>query len=179
LSEGQFQRTYVLIQFGHNDQPGKAERSTTLPEFTDNLQRYVQEVRAKGAVAVLVTPLTRRQFKDGKVIRGLEDWAQAAREVAHASRTPLLDLHADSVAAVEAAGPTLANAFAPGPPSAEVAAAALTGTTIEFIKPAQPDPDRPSFDYTHLGPSGAAFFADMVAKEIRDALPELAPLIAD
>ena len=179
LSEGRFQRTYVLIQFGHNDQPGKAERSTTLPEFSDNLQRYVDEVRGQGAVAVLVTPLTRRQFKDGKLIRGLEEWAQAARQIARRNDVPLLDLHADSVAAVEAAGPTVANTFAPGPPSTEVAAAALTGTTIEFVKPAQPDPDHPSFDYTHLGAAGAKFFADIVVQEIRAALPALARLLRD
>jgi lysophospholipase L1-like esterase len=177
--EGQFQRTYVLIQFGHNDQPGKAERSTTLPEFGANLQRYVEDVHDKAATAVLVTPLTRRQFRDGKLIRGLEDWAQATRAVAQKSDTPLLDLHADSAAAIEAAGPTVANTFAPGPPSAEVAAAALTGTTIEFIKPAQPDPDHPTFDYTHLGAAGATFFADMVIKEIQGGLPELARFIAD
>ena len=53
--------TYVLIQFGHNDQPGKAERTTDLAtEFPANLARYVDEVRAAGAMPVLVTPLTRR-----------------------------------------------------------------------------------------------------------------------
>ena len=37
---------YVLIQFGHNDQPGKPERSTDLErEFPANLARYVDEVR--------------------------------------------------------------------------------------------------------------------------------------
>lgn len=37
-----FAATYVLIQFGHNDQPGKPGRSTDLAtEFPPNLKRYV------------------------------------------------------------------------------------------------------------------------------------------
>ena len=66
LREPGFATTYVLIQFGHNDQPGKPGRSTTLPEFTANLQRYVREARERGAIPVLVTPLTRRGFRSGR-----------------------------------------------------------------------------------------------------------------
>ena len=55
---------HVLIQFGHNDQPGKPGRSTDLAtEYPANLARYVNELRAVGAVPVLMTPLTRRSFK--------------------------------------------------------------------------------------------------------------------
>jgi len=179
MGDKQFQQTYVLIQFGHNDQPGKPERSTTLPEFTTNLRRYVEETRANGATPVLVTPLTRRQFKDGKVVRSLDDWASATRSVAKDTDTALLDLHADSVAAVEAVGPTVANTYAPSPPPAAVAAAALTGTTIEAPKPEQPDPANPAFDYTHLGADGAARFASIVASEIRIAVPDLCKLLQD
>src|SRR5712671_6883252 len=49
--------TYVLIQFGHNDQPGKPGRSTDLAsEFPANLRLYVEEVKATGAKPVLITP---------------------------------------------------------------------------------------------------------------------------
>ncbi len=73
MKSGGFVATYVLIQFGHNDQPGKPGRSTDLAtEFPVFLKRYVEEVRAAGANPVLLTPLTRRQFKDGKLIRDLE-----------------------------------------------------------------------------------------------------------
>jgi lysophospholipase L1-like esterase len=58
---------HVLIQFGHNDQPGKPGRSTDLAsEYPANLKRYVDEVRAAGGQPVLVTPLTRRSFRDGQ-----------------------------------------------------------------------------------------------------------------
>jgi lysophospholipase L1-like esterase len=167
----QFATTYVLVQFGHNDQPGKGDRTTSLPEFAANMRRYLHEVRATGAIPILVTPLTRRQFKDGKVIRNLDEWAQATRTVAKDTQTILLDLNVDSTAAVERIGPTEANLLAQAPPPPEVVAAALTGTTTEAPKPANVDPP---FDYTHLGDKGAEFFAAIVADEMHAAVPELA-----
>ncbi len=193
--------TYVLIQFGHNDQPGKPGRSTDLAtEFPQNLRRYVAEARERGAIPVLVTPLTRRQFVDGKLDNDLEPWAAAVRAVAAETHTPLLDLNADSSAAVQAMGPSLAAGFAQSPPSPIVAAALLTGTTIAanmgMPVPAAPAAAGPSpssapapaqnnaavepmgdaklsFDYTHLGPTGATFFATMVTRELAIAVPAL------
>ena len=113
-----FMATYVLIQFGHNDQPGKPGRSTDLvTEFPVNIARYVTEARAKGATPVLVTPLARRQFKAGKLDNDLVPWADAIRKIAMDTNTPLLDLNADSAAALQALGPVLAARFAQMPPS--------------------------------------------------------------
>ena len=55
---------YYLIQFGHNDQPGKGPARETDPAttYTENLARYVDEVRAQGGQPVLVTSLVRRTF---------------------------------------------------------------------------------------------------------------------
>jgi lysophospholipase L1-like esterase len=189
-------QTWVLIQFGHNDQPGKPGRSTDLAtEFPQNLRRYVAETRARGAIPVLVTPLTRRQFVDGRLQNDLEPWAEAIRAVAAETGAPLLDLNADSAAAVQAMGPSLAAGFAQSPPSPTVAAALLTGTTIAASTglPAPPAPTsapspvpaqnnaavepmgdaKLSFDYTHLGPAGASFFSAMVTRELALAVPAL------
>ncbi len=169
-------RTFVLIQFGHNDQPGKAERSTTLPEFGVNMRRYTDEVRAAGAIPLLVTPLTRRTFKDGKLVDGLGPWAEATAAVARESGTALLDLHRDSMAAVAALGPVEALSMAEVPPPEAAVAAAATGTTVEVGKPAasQPGTHVPMFDYTHLGPKGAELFSGIVAAEIAGSVPALA-----
>ncbi len=43
--------------------------------------------------------------------------------------------------------------------------------SIDASPPASPL--RRAFDYTHLGPQGAEFFATMVAGEIRSAVPAL------
>src|SRR4051812_15119 len=55
---------YYLIQFGHNDQPGKGADRETDPAttFPENLARFVDEVRAQGGQPILITSLTRRNF---------------------------------------------------------------------------------------------------------------------
>ena len=202
MSTGGYGQTYVLIQFGHNDQPGKPGRSTDLAtEFPANLRRYVAETRARGAVPVLVTPLARRQFIDGRLQNDLEPWAQTIRDVAAETGAPLVDLNAASVAAVQALGPMMSAQFAQAAPSQEVAAALLTGTTIPASTgvpapavPAAPPAAQPapgaatlqdnaaveplgqariSFDYTHLGTTGADFFARMVTEHLAVAVPAL------
>jgi lysophospholipase L1-like esterase len=192
-----YEQVYVLIQFGHNDQPGKPGRSTDLAtEFPVNLRRYVAEARSAGAIPVLVTPLTRRQFKSGKVIDDLAPWAQATRRVAAETGAPLVDLHARSIAAVQAMGAAAATQFAQRPPSSEVWAAAASGNTIEASAAAPAPPAAPgsapvvaqaaanaaaepmgqprlAFDYTHVGPEGADFFSALVVEELAKAVPAL------
>lgn len=186
-----FVRTYVLIQFGHNDQPGKPGRSTDLAtEFPANLKRYVEEARAAGAEPILLTPLTRRQFRQGRLDRDLDAWADAIRKVAAEMQVPLVDLNKRSADAVEALGPSMANRFAQVAPAREVSAAALAGTTIAnpAAPAATPAPQnnaaaeplgdaKLTFDYTHLGPVGADFFSKMVADELAVAVPKMRPLL--
>ena len=184
-----YEHVWVLIQFGHNDQPGKPGRSTDLAtEFPENLRQYIRDVRAAGAIPVLVTPLTRRSFKDGQLQRDLDPWGDAIRAVGKEMGVPVVDLLARSEAAVQGMGPSLANRFAQVPPSREVAASALTGTTIgnpppPAVAPGAPTPTAPiaaiepmgdpkwSFDYTHLGHDGADFFSAMVAAELAVKVP--------
>ena len=184
-----YQNVWVLIQFGHNDQPGKPGRSTDLrTEYPDNLRRYVRDVRGAGAIPVLVTPLTRRSFKNGSLQDDLDAWAQVVKRVAREMDVPLIDLHARSVAAVQAMGARAAIDFAETPPPAAVLAAAETGTTIAAPKTPGAPPATPAtteqlelpqahptvvFDYTHLGPAGAAFFSRQVTEELARAVPDL------
>jgi len=178
-----YQRTYVLIQFGHNDQPGKPGRSTDLASrFPANLRRYVVEARAAGAEPVLVTPLARRIFRDGRPVDDLAPWAAAVRVAAAETRAPLIDLHRASLAVVAALGPTAAIALAEAPPGPRVAAATLTGTSPS-APPAPPgeeggfgDP-RAAFDHTHLGPAGSDLFAALVTAELARAVPALVPML--
>ncbi len=195
IQSGGFNDTYVLVQFGHNDQPGKPGRSTDLAtEFPANLKAYVDEIRAAGGKPVLVTPLTRRQFKDGKLIDDLGPWAEATRKVAAETGAPLIDLHADSYAAVQAMGAAQATRFAQSAPPPHVLEAARTGTTIAANTPAlgtlAPAAATPaglqnnaavepmgqaklSFDYTHLGETGADYFATIVTADLAKAVPAL------
>ena len=140
-----FAASYVLIQFGHNDQPGKPGRSTDyVHEFPANMRRYVLEARAAGGIPVLVTPLTRRSFRGAWVHDDLAPWSAAVRQVARETNTPLVDLNALSMADVQAMGP------------AEADALARAGA---------------NFDHTHVGPAGAERYAGMVAGELRRRVP--------
>jgi lysophospholipase L1-like esterase len=187
-----FKTTYVLIQFGHNDQPGKPGRSTDLAtEFPANMRHYVQDVKAAGAKPVLVTPLTRRMFKNGKVRNELSAWADATRKVAQDEGVPVLELNADSAAAVQQMGPAEANTLAMAPPPASIAKTAPSGDSEPAPKPAPNSTNAvpannvverkgaaaPAFDYTHLGQKGSAYFARMVCDELIIAVPELKPYI--
>lgn len=141
----------VLIQFGHNDQPGKPGRSTDLAtEFPANLKRFVAEVRAAGGTPLLATPLTRRAFKDGRLVHDLRPWADATLAVAREEGVPVIDVNALSAEAVQGLGPEGADRLAMAPPGA------------------------PGFDRTHVGPEGACLFAGLVAEALRRSQPALA-----
>jgi lysophospholipase L1-like esterase len=149
--------TWVLIQFGHNDQPGKGpERETDAKTtFRENLTRYVSEARASGAKPVLVTSLTRRTFNaQGKIQPDLlADYVAATRAVATELKVPLLDLNARSIEQMNQLGPEAAVTFNPN----------------------GKDPTKP--DRTHLSAKGAEETAKLVADEIRKQTPELAKLL--
>jgi lysophospholipase L1-like esterase len=188
-----YRHVYVLIQFGHNDQPGKRGRSTDLyTEFPANLARYVRDARAAGAIPVLLTPLTRRTFKKGSLQNDLAAWSDAVHKVATQMHVPLVDLNRDSAAAVQAMGPVESLSLAMSPPPPSVIDAARTGTSIgapkngvlpsvmatEVVQGPQGRPGTP-FDYTHLGPKGAEFFAHMVAADLAEVVPELRKELVD
>ena len=163
------QPTYVLIQFGHNDQPGKPGRSTDLgTEFPANMARYVDEVKGLGGVPVLVTPLTRRSFSDGLLQNDLSRWADATRAVAASKSELLIDLNAKSYAAVALMGSTEADTLAEEPPPKQPALA------VNDTNKTEPNGMAKSrFDYTHLGAKGAALFSKMVAREWVQKVPKL------
>ena len=161
-----FSATYVLVQFGHNDQPGKPGRSTDfVTEFPVNMARYAQETKALGGVPVLLTPLTRRTFHGPYLHNDLAPWADATRKAAAREQAVLLDLNADSYAAVQAMGQLEADTLAMAPP-ATVSSAPQDPNKLEPQGAA-----KTAFDRTHVGAKGAALFGAMVEREMVQALP--------
>ena len=147
----------ILIQFGHNDQPGKGPERETDPATTyrEFLARYVDEARAIGARPILVTSLTRRHFTpEGKIRSDLGPYADAVKAVAAEKKVPVIDLYARSIELLERLGPQASAEFDPKPKEDSKAAA----------------PDR-----THLSPKGSAVFGTLVADELMKAEPALAP----
>jgi lysophospholipase L1-like esterase len=146
---------WVLIQFGHNDMPGKGPERETDPNttFPENLARYVDEARAINAQPVLITSLTRRNYVDGKLVRDLTGYVDATKRVAAEKKVPLVDLNSRSIEQLEKLGPA----------------------GIAEMEPAGKEPG--TKDHTHLNEHGANLVAPLVVEELRKVAPELAKLV--
>ncbi|MCB1224332.1 MAG: sulfatase-like hydrolase/transferase [Verrucomicrobiales bacterium] len=111
------QPDYVLIQFGHNDEPNKGDRATDpATTYSENLRRYIGETRQVGATPVLITPVARRTTVEGKLTSSLGPYVEAMKAVGAEMAVPVVDLHAASFALVEQLSAKQAQALmAPGP----------------------------------------------------------------
>lgn len=157
INEGRWEKAlalkgdYYLIQFGHNDEPGKGADRETEPRTTyrQYIARYVDEARAAGTKPVLVTSLTRRQWdKSGKIKSSLVPYADVVKELARERNVPLVDLHTSSIALCEKLGREKCNELSP-----------LKGTN--------------QIDNTHLNVKGSVVFARLVADGLIRVVPEL------
>lgn len=86
---------YVFIQFGHNDESKKkVERYTSPDDYYKNLCRFVDDVRAKNANPVLLTPVMRRRFNEaGEFYDVHGEYPDLVRKAALDKKAPLLDMH--------------------------------------------------------------------------------------
>ena len=164
---------YYLIQFGHNDQkPIPALHTDPDTTFAANLHRYIADVRAIGAVPVLVTSLSRRNYKDGVLVEDLTPYAESTTKVAADEYITLIDLNQMSVAMLKRMTQEQADKFDKGndPDTGKPVIAAADATATGVDKKA---PD--ALDRTHLNPSGQKVFGRMVADAIVKTQVELGP----
>jgi lysophospholipase L1-like esterase len=149
---------YILIQFGHNDVPGKGADRETIPGTTyrENLARYIAEARTAGAVPVLVTSIVRRNFTpEGKIVAdSLVPYVAAVRKLGADEHVPVLDLYSLTLAQAEALGPA---------GCADIDARDKDGKR----------------DHTHLGPKGRRDIGIMAAREFVKAFPDLQKYFVD
>jgi lysophospholipase L1-like esterase len=169
IREGAWQRAlsekgqYYFIQFGHNDQkPGESRHTDPKTTYPQTLRRYIEEARAIGGVPILVSPLSRRNYRDGQLVKdGLADYAAAARQLAAEEHVPFVDLYRLSHELLAGMTQQQADQFdMQGHPDAKAENDSATR------------PDR-----THLNEHGKAVFGQMVATEVKRVLPVLAPYI--
>jgi lysophospholipase L1-like esterase len=98
---------YVIIQFGHNDCPGKGPDRETDPEtsYMDYMKIYIEKAREVDAKPILVTSVARRNFdENGKIACGLIPFASAVRRLGREHDVPVIDLHTKSVELFERLG---------------------------------------------------------------------------
>jgi lysophospholipase L1-like esterase len=147
---------FILIQFGHNDMPGKGPDRETDPDTTyaANMRRYIVQARAEGARPIIVTSLSRRNYKDGKLVEDLEPYVKAAERVAEQENVPVIDLNAQSTQLLR----TMTQAQAD-----------------QFDAVQHPDADGNTLDRTHINAHGSEVFGRMVADDLASVCPELGP----
>lgn len=144
----------VLIQFGHNDASlAKPERHVEPePGFRNNLQLFVDRIRASGGTPVLLTPVTRRSFENGKAKADFAPYSAVTRSVAKDMNVPLIDLESLSRAWLDAQG--------------------IEGSKRFYLHYSAADGiarwPKGKADDTHFSELGARRIADLVAGALRD-----------
>jgi pectinesterase len=142
---------FVLIQFGHNDEPGHGPERETDPNTTyaANMLRYVDEARAAGIEPILVTPLCRRQWGPGNRIHSsLLPYARTVKRIAAEKKVNLIDLHDRSIEVYESLG-------------------------RDGCKLISPTKENGQLDGTHLNAAGSHLFGSLVAAEAKVSMPGL------
>ncbi len=151
---------YVFIEFGHNDAKEDDPERYAAPwgAYQDNLRRFIDETRQKGGTPVLLTPVARRWFKNGKLDRECHgDYPAAMKAVAEEKGVILLDITTPTLDWIEGLGDEASRPYfmhlAPGQ-----YACAPQGKT----------------DNTHTVAAGARKVAEIVCGKVREQLPEIA-----
>jgi lysophospholipase L1-like esterase len=151
---------YYLIQFGHNDEkPDEARHTDPETTFAANLKRYIADVRAIGGIPVLVSPLARRTFKDGKPSNpSLQLYANADRRIASEAYITYIDLLSLSSAVMS-----------------HMTQAEADGFDAVGHEDARAEQVKSTLDRTHLNPHGQKVFGRIVADALVRTLVELGP----
>lgn len=148
---------YLFIQFGHNDQKDKRDGAGAFSTYKKDLESYLKIVREKNAHPVLVTPMERRRWKDGKAQQTLTDYATTVRQVGKEQNVPVLDLHAMSLEFYQALGPD-----------------GSKKALVHFPANTFPGQSQALKDDTHHSNYGAHQLARCIVQGIRENIPELA-----
>ncbi|WP_346236659.1 rhamnogalacturonan acetylesterase [Niabella insulamsoli] len=148
---------YAFVEFGHNDQKQKGKGIGAFTSYKKNLNYFIDEVKKKGGIPVLVTSVQRRRFLNGKIVETLGDYPEAVRQTARERGVALIDLNALSKQLFEAMGEEK--------------------SMLAFVHfPAGSFAARPEAlaDNTHFRPYGAFEVARLMVKGVKDADLKLA-----
>ena len=145
---------YVLIQFGHNDMKSKLPDAPQVYQAT--LKHWVQLIKQKNGIPVLITSMNRHRFEGNTVVNSLAQYPEMVRQAAADEKVALIDLNVMSKSLYEAFGPVAA---------------------VQLFKHNSPDDKK--FDGTHHSPYGAYELAKCVIEGLKSARPELAPHVAE
>jgi lysophospholipase L1-like esterase len=143
---------YAFVQFGHNDQKQKGAGVGAFTTFKKDLKYYIDEVKKKGVIPVLVTSMQRRSFDStGHIMETLGDYPAAVRQTAKEENVALIDLNAMSKTMYEAWGPQES-----------------TKAFVHFPANTFPAQKAALKDDTHFTPFGAYEIARIILKGIKE-----------
>jgi lysophospholipase L1-like esterase len=152
---------YVFIQFSHNDEVLTKKTYTTPDQFRGNLVRYITETKAKKAIPVLFTSVSRRKFDStGRAMETHPEYSAIVRETAANQHVTLIDMDKRTMELYQQIG--------------------VEHSKLLFLqlKPGQhPNYPEGKEDNTHFSELGARLVAEIALEEIRRLLPELADRI--
>jgi len=153
---------YVFIQFGHNDESKeKGDRYTTPEQYKSNLAKFITETRAKRANPILLTPVSRRKFKDGKAQETHQEYSPLVIDVATQQNVPLIDLDAKSLELLQKFGEEQSKLL-----------------FLQLAPGEHPNYPEGKNDNTHFNELGARLIAQVVLSEIKNQKIGLADRIA-
>lgn len=151
------QGDFVLIEFGHNDEKiEKPEVGTSLEEYRSNLIKYIKETQEKKANPILLTPIARRNFKDGVLVGTHKGYPDVVRKLADSLYIPLIDM--------EHKTEMLLSKLGDGP----------SKRLFNYVDSGHVNYPKGKKDDTHLSPEGAKSFAGLVVDGIRETKTKLA-----
>jgi lysophospholipase L1-like esterase len=147
---------YVVIEFGHNDEKiDKPGVGTSLEQFRNNLITFITDTRSKHATPILMTPISRRSFKDGVLADTHKDYALVVRKVADSLHVPLVDMLAKTEAWLKKLGDEPSKKF------------------FNYVAVGHPNYPDGKKDDTHLSSEGAAAIAAMAVEGLKELNIEL------
>jgi lysophospholipase L1-like esterase len=149
---------YVFIQFGHNDESKDKGARYASPElYKRNLVKFISGTRSKKAIPVLLTPVTRRKFIDGKIQETHAEYSPLVREVAKQQNVAFIDLDEKSMELLQSFGEENSKLL------------------FLHVQPGEhPNYPEGKVDNTHFSELGARKIAQIVLHEIKSQKLELA-----
>jgi len=158
--------SYVFIQFGHNDRDfSTPARYTPTDSMKVYLRIYIKDSRAKGAIPVLVSPMSMNTGTRNVFTESGNDYRGAMLAVSQELNVPFLDLNTRSYNFYQQIGTEYASYF--------IHMGLLVGEYANY-------PTGYTDTYTHYQEMGALAMARMVTQEItaNKTNTQLAPLAA-
>jgi lysophospholipase L1-like esterase len=148
---------YVIIEFGHNDEKiDKPGVGTTLDQFRDNLIKFVTETRSKNATPILMTPISRRSFKNGVLTDSHKGYPDVVRRVADSLKVPFVDMLVKTENWLKATGDEPSKQY------------------FNYVEAGHANYPEGKKDDTHLSPTGAKAIAALAVQGFRELKIELA-----